>query len=538
MIYVIGSGPTGIAAAQVLVKSGLPVTLIDGGIDLDPDRRALVDRLKHQNWQDWNPSEIEKLKENFLSDRQGVQLKLLYGSDFPYREVDTLLPRRSARLGHIAPTLARGGFSTVWGAAVLPYSAKDIEDWPLSVNDLAPWYRSVVSMLGVSARRDDLEELFPLYGGGFHTLQLSRQATEVLRDLEQHRSALRERNLHFGSARLALRANHSDGTQASGSAKSPGCVSCGLCLYGCPYELIYCTTQTLQELKAQPSFKYLSNVVVRRIEEKSGNVNLIARSRTDRTDITLSGSAVFLAAGVLSSTQILLRSLGAYNRELKLKACEYFLLPFLRYRQTSNVVQERLYTLAQLFLECTDPEISPNTVHMQLYTFSDLYQRAFNRTFRLAGPLKRVIESSFLGRLLVVQGYLHSNQSSTIRVSLERKGDDDVLAVEGDVNEEASKAIRSLAASLFKLRKFTRMIPMRPLLQIGLPGEGRHVGGSFPMSLHPGDFQSDLLGRPTGFRRVHVVDSSVFPSVPAPTITMTAMANAQRIAQAFVEAAG
>jgi len=58
------------------------------------------------------------------------------------------------------------------------------------------------------------------------------------------------------------------------------------------------------------------------------------------------------------------------------------------------------------------------------------------------------------------------------------------------------------------------------------------------MSLHPGNFQSDLLGRPTGFSRVHVVDASVFPSVPAPTITLTAMANAQRIAHAFVEAAG
>ena len=110
MIYVIGSGPTGIASAQVLVKSGLPVTLIDGGIDLDPDRRALVERLKQQDWKDWTPSEIEKLKENFLSDRQGVQLKLLYGSDFPYREVDTVLPRRNTRLGHISPTLARGGF--------------------------------------------------------------------------------------------------------------------------------------------------------------------------------------------------------------------------------------------------------------------------------------------------------------------------------------------------------------------------------------------------------------------------------------------
>ena len=179
-------------------------------------------------------------------------------------------------LGTYLRRLPEGDSGTVWGAAVLPYSAKDIEDWPLSVKDLAPWYRSVVSMLGVSARHDDLEGLFPLYGDSFHTLQPSRQANELLKDLDQHRSALRERHLHFGSARLALRADRSNGTQASESTRSPGCVCCGLCLYGCPYELIYSTTQTLQELKAQPSFNYQSNVVVRRIEERNGNVNLIA----------------------------------------------------------------------------------------------------------------------------------------------------------------------------------------------------------------------------------------------------------------------
>ncbi len=38
------------------------------------------------------------------------------------------------------------------------------------------------------------------------------------------------------------------------------------------------------------------------------------------------------------------------------------------------------------------------------------------------------------------------------------------------------------------------------------------------------------LGRPAGLHRVHLVDSSVFPTVPPTTITYTVMANAQRIA--------
>jgi choline dehydrogenase-like flavoprotein len=43
------------------------------------------------------------------------------------------------------------------------------------------------------------------------------------------------------------------------------------------------------------------------------------------------------------------------------------------------------------------------------------------------------------------------------------------------------------------------------------------------------ELESDRQGRPYGFERVHLVDASVFPSLPATTITLTVMANAHRI---------
>jgi choline dehydrogenase-like flavoprotein len=49
------------------------------------------------------------------------------------------------------------------------------------------------------------------------------------------------------------------------------------------------------------------------------------------------------------------------------------------------------------------------------------------------------------------------------------------------------------------------------------------------MSTHPSEGQSDVFGRPAGYARVHAVDSTVFPSIAATTITLTAMANAWRI---------
>jgi len=41
---------------------------------------------------------------------------------------------------------------------------------------------------------------------------------------------------------------------------------------------------------------------------------------------------------------------------------------------------------------------------------------------------------------------------------------------------------------------------------------------------------SDVEGRPFGFDRVHLVDASCLPSIPATTITLPVMANAYRVA--------
>jgi hypothetical protein len=72
-------------------------------------------------------------------------------------------------------------------------------------------------------------------------------------------------------------------------------------------------------------------------------------------------------------------------------------------------------------------------------------------------------------------------------------------------------------------------MPLPVMLKVAEPGRSFHSGGSFPMSTEPRGFQTDLLGRPPGWERIHAVDATVFPSIPATTITFSAMANAHRI---------
>jgi len=81
-----------------------------------------------------------------------------------------------------------------------------------------------------------------------------------------------------------------------------------------------------------------------------------------------------------------------------------------------------------------------------------------------------------------------------------------------------------------KNRGYLKGIPMPMMTRMGTPGAGNHSGSSFPMKENPSGFESDVLGRPYGFDRLHVVDATVLPSIPATTITFTIMANAHRIA--------
>ena len=67
-----------------------------------------------------------------------------------HREVAERLPFEN-RGSATRATLARGGFSTVWGAAVLPYLAEDLDEWPISLADLEPHYRAVTRLIDLSA---------------------------------------------------------------------------------------------------------------------------------------------------------------------------------------------------------------------------------------------------------------------------------------------------------------------------------------------------------------------------------------------------
>lgn len=516
MHCVIGSGPAGTACAKALLQRGAEVLMLDAGIELENDRAKTVRELSEMKFSDWPREKIAEIKSGMNVPAKGLPQKLAFGSNYPYRETDAHAAWRGNGAS-VRPSLALGGFSSVWGAAMLPYRDADTENWPVKNKGLAQHYRAVLEFTGLAAQRDDLEEFFPLHSENPGSLQSSRQANSLLKNLECHCDALREKGWCFGRARLAVR--------AANNSKGVGCVYCGVCLHGCPYGCIYNSADTVAEMRADARFKYQRDVIVTKLRENSEKIFIEGYNRRTREPLSFEANRVYLAAGIVPTTQILLRSQNAYDRPLRARDSQYFVFPLITARRARDVRSEALYTLSQLFIELNHPQISRRTVHLQIYTYNDIVGQAVRKSL---GPLKmfaRQIEE----RILIAQGYLHSDDSPEIEMTLKRDGEKDFLQLDAKPNPETRRTVKKVLRELFWNARKLGAAPVTPLLQMTQPGQGFHSGGTFPMREKPAEFESDRHGRPHGWSRVHAVDATVFPSVPATTITLPVMANAHRI---------
>lgn len=507
---VIGSGPAGVSAAKARLALGRRVAMIDVGEQLEPQLEARRAALAASNPDTWNAQALAAYKAPQL--RQGQEEIRRYGSDFLVREGAHLFEERPGWLA-LRASFARGGLSNAWGAAVLPYRQEDLSGWPIGIHDLAPHYRAVAEFMPIAGERDELEALFPTQDmSAMRPLAKSAQANALLARAARARGALSKLGVTAGAARQAVAAD---------------CRRCGLCLHGCPYEYIFKASQVVDAMQGHPGFEYRPGLRAVSFEESQTSVR-VRCVRADGSTEVVEGERLFLAGGVLTSAQVVLRSVG-HGRELELRDSQHMFLPMLHsWRTPGDPVRESRHALAQVFLELADPKVSPFTVHAQVYTYSEFYaqdmRRRYGRRFPVAGPLFEAVAQ----RLIVSQLFLHSEHSHRIAVRLASGGRvlDARLIENPDLLKTARKAKSVFAKSAARMGLFAVTSASR----LGAPGSSFHVGSSMPMQRTPVGLNSDILGRPGGLQRVHVVDASVFPSVPATTITYSVMANAHRIA--------
>lgn len=524
---IIGTGAAAAGAALALRhRENIKITVIDIGLKLEADREQLVETLASSSPDEWNEHTIELLaKQPIASRNSGAPEKRIFGSDFPFRnagQLTGLTAVKGANTSLISP--AYGGFSNVWGSQIMPFTAAAFETWPVNAATMRCHYEAILRQIPFAGEEDDLAARFPLMRQPAPLPPLSPRSLKVLKAYEKHKSRLNEGGITIGKARLAFDAEK--------------CIRCGMCMTGCPYGLIYSAAQTFDALRRTSRVTFYSGFLALKIIEMDNQVAVITKEiATGRTQ-RFEADRVYVACGAIGTTRLVANSLGLFDTDLPMLESQQFLLPLLSLRATEDPRNEHDFTLNQFnaIVAPNGGSVDISTLHF--YTFNPAFIEGLPPALRAHSA--EWLRAQVLRRLTVAFGYLPSWNSSRLRAHIGSQPDH-LESPDLHISREAPPAGQSqmLRAVLLRLARSARMLdlyPLIPMLRLSAAGKSYHWGGSFPHTAdRPTIFSSDRLGRAGSWERTHLVDASVFPTVPAMTFGLTVMANAHRIASESLE---
>jgi hypothetical protein len=298
---------------------------------------------------------------------------------------------------------------------------------------------------------------------------------------------------------------------------------------------VYRPRWTLEELRALANFTYVPGRLVRSFRERADGVEVSATNLATGGDETHAARALVLAAGVLGTARIVLGSLGLHERPVPIVANPYTYAPCLNLAMFGREPADERHSLAQLMATFAPSDRRDPAAFVSVYSYRSLL------TFKLMKetPLGARTALRLLGALipmLTILGIHHADYPTPAKTMLlrrDRSGAPDRLVIryglDAGENERIDRAERAI------LRAF-RVLNCYALKRVR-PGHGSsiHYAGSFPMADKPGELRTSRDGLLARTAAVYLADGSLLPDLPAKGLTLTLMANADRIGTRLAE---
>ncbi len=519
---VVGSGASGAMAAQTLIEAGARVAMLDAGIR--DDRYASL--IPHQTFVEirrTDPGQYRYLLgERFESaafGRVGAGAQLTPPRRYIVERTGELLALAS---GSFAPleSLAFGGLAAGWGLMCGLYAPAELERASLPQAPMRDAYQIVADRIGICGADDDARRFTV---GDLARIQppppLDPTAALLAERYRSRRDAVNARGYVLGRPALALLTQPKDDRAATSLRDMEFYSDDGAA---------WRPATTIARLMVHPNFAYHGGALVARFDETADGITIDALDLRDGTPRRYSCRRLVLAAGVLGSARIVLRSNGADAR-LPLLCNDYTYVPSLVPGRLGRSMPEHAQSLTQLalFHQRASADIAVGTIfsYRSLLLFRLLREMPLG--VRDARTLMQYLLSGF-----IIAGFDHP-QDRTEGKHVWREPDSssptgDRLAIAYELTEAERRDHRARERGFASV---LRTLGAWPLRRVHPPlGSSLHYAGTLPFAQDERPFTLAPDGRLHGARNVFVADASGFTFLPAKPVTLSLMANAHRVA--------
>src|SRR5581483_5656292 len=293
-VCIIGSGAAGGTAAKVLTEGGLNVVMLEAGPSLNPEKD-----YKEHVW----PYELahrgvgvggkhrDELNDEFLApngfwDIEGEPYTSAPGSRFRWFRSRIV-----------------GGRTNHWGRIALRYAPVDFksrsndgmgDDWPISYEDVAPYYDKVESYIGVFGTKENIASA---PDGIFMPPPVPRCTETIVK------KACDKLNVTCIPSRMAILTKPLNGR--------PACHYCAQCGRGCVTASNFSSSQVLlPRAQATGRFTLITGAMAREIVVgKDGKAEAVSYiDKKTRTEQRVRARAIVLAASACETARLLLNS--------------------------------------------------------------------------------------------------------------------------------------------------------------------------------------------------------------------------------------
>lgn len=504
-VIIIGSGAGGGTLALKLAPSGKRILILERG-----------DYLAREK-QNWDVSEV------FVKNRYVSKDTWYDSDDKPFQP---------------GAHYFVGGATKMYGAALFRLRQQDFSahrtadgmtpDWPLSYEDLEPYYTQAEKLYNVHGRHGD-DPTDPPASAPYPFAPVSHEPR-----VQELADGLKRAGYHPAYAPTGIMLNEADMAHSK-------CIRCDTC-DGFPC-LVHAKADA-EVIGVRPALEYpnvtmLTNAHVQRLETSASGreVTKVVVERNGATE-EYSGSIVVVAAGAANSARLLLMSAndkhptGLANGS-DLVGRNYMFhnsiaLVALSLRENPTVFQKTL-SVNDFYHGAADYEFPMGNIQMLGKSQGPMFREdapKFALGFTLDEMAKHAVDFWLTGEDLPMPEN---------RVTLNSKGEIK-LNYEFNNLEPIKRLRQKLQSMLEHLDMHPHLIPNNLYLgkQIPVAGVG-HQSGTCRFGIDPETSVLDVNCKAHELDNLYVVDTSFFPSIGAVNPSLTAIANALRVGEHLLE---